>query len=126
MPLWPKLAAGGLSSLLATHMGLVMLGYAATLLVGFLAACYFVARLFRGLERGPSPDAQRAAFGLSGAAVALTGVGIAFGSLFCPNEKTGWAFGLDTREVGGLGILAWNVAMLAGCWLGRHSGRLGR
>lgn len=28
---------------------------------------------------------KRAAFGLSGVAVALTGVGIAFGSIFCPN-----------------------------------------
>jgi hypothetical protein len=125
MPLWPKLAAGGVSSLLATHMGLVMLGYVATLLVGFLAACYFVARLFHGLSDGQARTLKRAAFGLSGLAVALTGVGIAFGSLFCPNEKTGWAFGLDTREVGGLGILAWNVVMLAGCWLGRHSERLG-
>ena len=72
-----------------------------------------------GLSEGQARTLRRAAFGLSGLAVALTGVGIAFGSLFCPNEKTGWAFGLDTREVGGLGILAWNVVMLAGCWLGR-------
>lgn len=49
MPLWPKLTAGGLTSLLAAHMGLVMLGYLVTLLVGFLSACYFIARLFRGL-----------------------------------------------------------------------------
>ena len=40
-------------------------------------------------------------------------------------KKTGWAFGLDTREVGGLGILAWNVVVLVGCWLGRNSDRLG-
>jgi hypothetical protein len=87
-------------------MGLVMLGYVATLLVGFLAACYFIARLFHGLSDGQARTLKRAAFGLSGLAVALTGVGIAFGSLFCPHEKTGWAFGLDTREVGGLGIFA--------------------
>jgi hypothetical protein len=44
MPLWPKFTAGGLTSVLAAHMGAVMLGYVATLLLGFLAACYFLAR----------------------------------------------------------------------------------
>lgn len=82
MPLWPRLAAGGLTSLLATHMGLVMLGYVATLLVGFLAACYFVVRLFAGLSEGQARTLKRAALGLSGLAVTLTGVGIAFGSIF--------------------------------------------
>jgi hypothetical protein len=126
MPLWPKLVAGGVTSLLATHMGLVMLGYVSTMLVGFLATCYVIARLFRGLSDGQALTLNRAALGLTGLAVALTGVGIAFGSIFCPNEKTGWAFGLDTCEVGGLGILAWNVITLAGCRLGRRPESLGK
>jgi hypothetical protein len=123
-PLWPKLAAGGTTSLLATHMGLVMLGYVATLLVGFLAACYFLARLFHGLSVGQVRTLKRAAQRLSGLAVTLTGVGIAFGSLFCPQEKTGWAFGLDTREVGGIAIMAWSLAMVVAFWMGRHSTKL--
>ncbi|OJW07464.1 MAG: hypothetical protein BGO49_26225 [Planctomycetales bacterium 71-10] len=121
LPLWPKLAAGGLASLLATHMGLVMLGYVSTLLVGFLAASYLVARLFAGLADGQVRTLQRAGLSLSALAVALTGVGVAFGFIFCPHEKTGWAFGYDTREVGGLVVLVWNLVMLAGCWAGRRS-----
>lgn len=58
-------------------------------------------------------------------AVAFTGSGIAVGSLFCPDEKTGWAWGLDTREVGGIAILAWNVAALFGFYVRRPSSKLG-
>ncbi|WP_422928002.1 hypothetical protein [Singulisphaera sp. PoT] len=55
----------------------------------------------------------------------MLGAGVVFGFLFCPHEKTGWAlFGLDTREVGGIAILAWNVAMLVGCWRGQESSRI--
>ena len=125
MPLWPKLTAGGLASLMAGHMAAVMLGYVATLLVGFLAACYFLARPFRELGAGQAATLRRAALILSGIAVALTASGIAVGSLFCPDAKTGWAYGLDTHEVGGLAVLAWDVAMLAGFWRHRRSGRLG-
>jgi len=124
-PLFPKLTAGGLASLLAVHMGAVMLGYVATLLVGFLAACYFLTRPFRELRKGQVQTLKRAALVLSAAAVVLTGSGIAMGCLFCPHEKTGWAWGLDTREVGGIAILAWNVAMVSGYWRGRESSRLG-
>lgn len=123
-PLWPRLVAGGVATLLATHMGLVMLGYLSTLMVGSLAACYFLARPFRNLSEGQARTLKRASLILTGAAVALTGVGILFGSLFCPNEKTGWALGLDSREVGGLVILAFNVAMFSTFWRSRQSERL--
>ena len=125
MPLWPKLTAGGVTSLLATHMGAVMLGYMATLLVGFLAACYFLARPFRDLSEGQIRTVKRASLILTGAAVALTASGIVVGSVFCPHQKTGWAFGLDTREVGGLAILTWNVCTLTTSWLTRKSANLG-
>lgn len=124
-PLWPRLTAGGLTSLLAAHMGAVMLGYVATLLVGFLAVCALVARPFGGLSEGQVQTLRRSALSLTGLAVALTGVGIVVGSVFCPDAKTGWAWGLDTREVGGIGILAWNVAMLAGLWANRDARRVG-
>jgi hypothetical protein len=123
-PLWPGLTAGGLTSLMAGHMAAVMVGYVATLLVGFLAACYFLVRPFRDLSDGQAATLRRAGLLLSGGAVALTAAGIAVGSLFCPHEKTGWAFGLSTHEVGGLAVLAWDAAMLAAFWRNRRSGRL--
>jgi hypothetical protein len=125
MPLWPRIAAGGVSALMAAHMGTVMLGYLATVLVGFLASCYSLSRPFRDLGDGQARTLRRAALIFSAAAAVLTGAGIAVGSLFCPDEKTGWFYGLDTREVGGLAILAWDVAMVLAFWLGRRPDRLG-
>jgi hypothetical protein len=45
-----------------------MLGYVATLLVGFLAACYFLARPFRDLSDGQATTLKRAVLILSGVA----------------------------------------------------------
>jgi hypothetical protein len=123
-PLAPRFSAGGLDALLAAHMGAVMLGYVATLLVGFLAACFLLTRLFRDLSVGQAETLRRAVVKLAGAAVALTGLGMGLG-IFCPYEKQGWFFGLDTREVGGFAILAWDIFMLACCALARRPSKLG-
>lgn len=119
-PLAPRLAEGGERSLLAAHMGAVMLGYVGTLLVGLLSACYLVARLFREPRAGQRTTLRRATLALSAGAAALTGAGILLGA-WCPFEKSGWCFGLDTREVGGLTILAWNLVTVVCFWRGRHS-----
>ncbi len=108
----PKVLAGNLAPVVATHMGAVTLGYAATLAVGCLAACFLLARLVR--EPGPAPvrSSRRAAVAFSTAAAVLTGLGVGCGC-FCPLPKQGWMWGLDAREVGGLAVLAWDVALLA-------------
>lgn len=121
VPMWPKLAAGGTTALLAGHMAAVMVGYVAVFLVGFLASCYFLARPFRDLSTGQEATLRRAGLILSGAAAALTAGGILVGTVFCPDAKTGWAFGLSTHEVCGLGVLAWTAVMFAGFWRQRRA-----
>jgi hypothetical protein len=122
-PLIPKLTAGGLNTLLAVHMGTVTLGYVGTLFVGFLAACFLLTRLFRDLNAGQMRSLRRAVLMLSGMAATLTGVGVALGG-FCPYEKLGRFWGLDTREVGGVVILVWDLVMLLCCCLHRQTSKL--
>ncbi len=104
----PKLSAGGLAALLAGHMGAVLLGYAASVLLGALALTFLFARLVREPAIGQRVTIRRAAILLAVTASVLTGSGIALGS-FCPFEKNGWCYGLDSREVGGLAIALWEL-----------------
>jgi hypothetical protein len=110
-PLTPRFASGGLDALLAVHRIAVMLGYLATLLVGSLAICFLLTRLFHDLNNGQIRSLKRSTAALSALAATLTGGGIAIGC-FCPYEKHGWFWGLNAHEVGGLLILLWNIAML--------------
>lgn len=119
----PRFERGGLDSLLAGHMGGVLLGYLASLLVSGLAACFLVARLVREPRPGQRTTLRSAATLLTGAAFVLTLSGVALG-ISCPLEKTGWCWGLDTREVGGIGIAVWNALLLAYLWAGRRSPRI--
>ncbi|MBN9519221.1 hypothetical protein J0H58_11985 [bacterium] len=104
----PKLSAGGLAALLAGHMGAVLLGYAASVLLGGLALSFLFARLVREPAIGQRVTIRRAAILLAVAAAVLTGSGIALGT-YCPFEKNGWCYGLDSREVGGLAIAMWDL-----------------
>lgn len=123
MMLLPRFSRGGLDSILAGHVAGVMLGYLSCLLVGFLATCFLVARLFREPGPGERATIRSAATWLTAGAVVLTVVGIVLGS-YCPFEKRGWCLGLDTREVGGIAIAVWNATILACFWSGRRSGQI--
>jgi hypothetical protein len=115
-PLAPRLGVGGLPALLAAHMAAVTIGYVATLAIGFLAACFLLARLFRAPDPGTQRALRQATLSFSLLAAVMTGGGIIAGA-FCPFEKRGWCYGLDTREVGGLAILAWDLMVFVCCFL---------
>lgn len=119
-PLVPKLTAGGLNALLAVHMGTILLGYTASLLGGVLAVAYLLTRLFGDLSTVQKESLKRVLLLWSGLAVALTGAGVLLGE-WCPYEKVGWCFGLDTHEVGGIAILIWNMVMFACHWFYRRA-----
>ncbi len=121
--LLPRLSRGGVQSILAGHMGAVLLGYAASLLLGGLAICFLLARLVHEPSLGQRTTIRNAACLLALAAAALTAGGIGLG-IYCPLEKHGWCFGLDTREVGGLVIAAWDLLAALVLLAHRRTGRI--
>lgn len=119
----PRLARGGVQSILAGHMGAVLLGYAASLLLGVLAICFLLARLIHEPGLGQRTTIRNASSLLALLAATLTGGGIALG-IYCPLEKQGWCFGLDTREVGGLVIAAWDFLAAGVLFAHRRTSRI--
>lgn len=117
LPLVPRFRSGGSDALMALHMGLVTLGYVATLLVGILAIIFLLTRLFHDLSAGQKESLKRTTLLWSGASFISTGAGIALGGL-CPYEKEGWLWGLAPHEIGGIAILAWSLVMFVSYW--RH------
>ena len=102
---------GGLGLLLATHITAVTLGYTTTLLVGALAACYLLARPFGVPDPRQLQSLVRATRFLTGAALALTALGVVLGG-FWTRESWGRFWGWDARETCTALVLLWDVAML--------------
>jgi hypothetical protein len=106
----PRLATS--DGVLVTHTLLVALGYSSTLLVGALAGCYLVSRLFQDLETGKVRSLRRALTAFSALGAGLTAAGVLLGGVWLLRHADKfWEW--DPREVGGLTIFLWNVAMLA-------------
>jgi hypothetical protein len=123
MMLFPRFSRGGLDSLLAVHVAGITLGYFTTLLLGCLATCYLLSRLFGEPVAGQRSTIRNAATWLTAMSVILTVVGIALG-IYCPFPKNGWCWGLDTRELGGIAIASWNVMLLVCLWSNRKSSEI--
>jgi hypothetical protein len=102
---------GRLGLLLAAHVGTVTLGYTGSLLVGFLAICYVVRRLFRDLSGGQMQSLRNTAFTLTTVATVLTLAGVLLGCVWA-KDHLGRYWGWDPKETGGACVLAWDLAML--------------
>lgn len=121
----PRFGAGGTTSLVAVHMGLILLGYLSTLVVGAVGTSFLLARLFHDLKVGQKEYIKRAARFWSTLGVLLIGSGIALG-VACPVEKTGGYYGIPPHQIGGIVILLWGLVMAGGYWRLRRSPQLQR
>lgn len=114
-PMLPKLSVGGTTTLMATHMAAVMLGYSASLLTGVLASCYLIGRIFQEPPVGQRVTLKQTARVFSTVALLLTACGMAL-SYWCPQAKTGPVFGWEIHEAAGVLILFWNCYLTLRCW----------
>jgi ABC-type transport system involved in cytochrome c biogenesis permease subunit len=108
--LTPRLG-GDLGSVLVPHIAAVTVGYSITLLIGTLAACYLVARLFGALEAGHLESLLRATRHLTLTAMILTLAAILLGGIWA-QERLGRFWTWDPREVAALLVALWNATML--------------
>jgi len=95
--------------LLAVHILAVTLGYTTTLVVGTLAACYLVARLFGAPRPAQVQGLLRATRHLTLAALVLAAGGVLLGGLWA-QDRLGRFWDWDAKESGGLGVVLWGVA----------------
>lgn len=109
--LMPRFLSGGTDGFMAFHIASITVGYFATLLIGSLATCFLVTRLFRHLHVGQLRSLNRHVQLLSVIAFVFTALGILIGA-FCPFEKNGHFYGWSAHEVAGVMILAWDLQMM--------------
>jgi hypothetical protein len=107
-----ELRHGAFGPLLAAHVFAITLGYTATLSVGALAGWSVVTRALVGRDARRAEAFRSAAWKLSAAALALAAVGVVLGGWWA-RDHLGRFWGWDLREVGGLGVLAWDALLLA-------------
>ncbi|MEO0480783.1 MAG: cytochrome c biogenesis protein ResB [Planctomycetota bacterium] len=98
---------------LATHVTIINLGYAGTLLAGFIAHLFVVGSAlgFREKHRPFFESVARATYGTVCFATLFTTVGTILGGIWA-NDSWGRFWGWDPKENGALMIVLWNVAML--------------
>jgi len=103
--------AGRLSSLLVVHVWSIVLGYSAMLAVGSVAIWSILSRAFSDWTPAETRLLSRS-FRLSAiTSLILTFVGLVSGAIwFRQTQGTLWL--LDLREMGGLCLLGWNLAVL--------------
>lgn len=106
----PRFTEGGVQTLLAIHMGSVLLGYTATVFVGLLAACFLIARLRSELPAAQGRFLLEATQSLTLLSAVLTAAGMGCG-LLCPLQKRGLLWGWSLTEAGGVAILLWDLWM---------------
>jgi len=96
--------------LLAAHVLIIVIAYCSIFAVGFLAAVATVVRAFKGW------DDRRHSFRSAAARLAALGFfasipGIFLGALWARDHLGGW-WAWDSREIGGLCVLAWSAILL--------------
>jgi hypothetical protein len=114
-----RLGHGAFGPLLACHVFAVTLGYTLTFAVGALAGWSLVARAMAGRDARRAEAFRSTAWKLSALALALTAAGVLLGGWWA-RDHLGHFWGWDSREIGGLGVLAWDGLLLA-CLLRRRA-----
>jgi len=98
---------------LATHVTTVTMGYAASLLAGFLAHIYLLGKLLR-LRQDDKPfytSLARTVYGVVCFALLFSIVGTILGGVWA-NDSWGRFWGWDPKENGALMIVLWNIVIL--------------
>jgi hypothetical protein len=109
-----SLFQGKFGVLLAGHVFTIILGYATTFAVGFLAVWALLSRVVAGAEARQGEGFRAAAVALAAAGLVLTAVGVVLGGWWAA-DNLGRFWGWDAKEIGGLSVLGWNVVLLL--WL---------
>ena len=109
---------------LATHVVCITLGYATTLLAGFLAAGRLIAgHVVGSATRDQSRDMDRMIYGALCFATLFSFVGTVLGGLWA-DDSWGRFWGWDPKENGALLIVLWNALVLHCRW-GKLTGPIG-
>jgi len=103
---------------LATHVVVVVTGYASTFLAGMLAVIYVVRGVFtRTLDRATADALGRMIYGIVCFATLFSFVGTALGGIWA-DQSWGRFWGWDPKENGALIIVLWNALILHARWGG--------
>ena len=99
------------SLLLAIHTFTVTLGYTLTLLIGSLGICFVSQRCLEDFSTSRLHSIGRVSFVLGSVALLLTTAGVLLGMVWAKIEwGRYWAW--DTKEIGGLSVVVWQVCFL--------------
>ncbi|HWA08127.1 MAG TPA: cytochrome c biogenesis protein CcsA [Opitutaceae bacterium] len=103
---------------LATHVVIVVSGYAATFLSGFLALIYIFRGLFtRSLDKATADTLARMVYGIVCFATLCSLIGTILGGIWA-DQSWGRFWGWDPKENGALIIVIWNAIILHARWGG--------
>jgi ABC-type transport system involved in cytochrome c biogenesis permease subunit len=103
---------------LATHVVVVSLGYAATILAGFLAIGYVIAGIFTTKLQGEGAKTMaRMVYGIICFAMLFSFVGTILGGIWA-DQSWGRFWGWDPKENGAVLVVFWNALILHSRWGG--------
>ncbi|MEO6567593.1 MAG: cytochrome c biogenesis protein CcsA, partial [Opitutaceae bacterium] len=103
---------------LATHVVIVVTGYATTYLAGFLAVIYILRGFFtRTLDKGTADSLNRMVYGIVCFATLCSFIGTVLGGIWA-DQSWGRFWGWDPKENGALIIVIWNAIILHARWGG--------
>ncbi len=103
---------------LATHVIVVVAGYSATFLAGFLAIIYIFRGLFtRTLDKATADSLTRMVYGIVCFATLFSFVGTILGGIWA-DQSWGRFWGWDPKENGAMIIVIWNAIILHARWGG--------
>ena len=103
---------------LATHVVVVVSGYAATFLSGFLALIYIFRGVFtRSLDKATADTLARMVYGIVCFATLCSLIGTVLGGIWA-DQSWGRFWGWDPKENGALIIVIWNAIILHARWGG--------
>ena len=103
---------------LATHVVVVVTGYASTFLAGMLAVIYILRGVFtRTLDKATADALARMIYGIVCFATLFSFVGTALGGIWA-DQSWGRFWGWDPKENGALIIVLWNALILHARWGG--------
>ena len=116
------LFAGRLNLLLYAHILTVTAGYSAAFLLGSFGICYVCYRTFHKLLPVRQQSLGQAVYMFSHLAMGLVIVGVMLGMIWT-KQHWGRYWGWDPREIGGLCVAVWLIALTAMQRFGQKSDR---
>ena len=103
---------------LATHVVIIVLGYSATYVAGFIALLYIALGIFtKVLTTDSAKSLARMVYGIVCFATLLSFVGTVLGGIWA-DQSWGRFWGWDPKENGALLIVIWNATILHARWGG--------